>query len=166
MITIKEIQSLQKQMTPKSGIVKRICKKYNIDLVDADVDIDSVKMIEPVRRITNRAFVYGDYRIVLGKFDCEEKKTAAFFHELGHIFDNHSYKNKYEQEKYAWEWGMQYAKGCGFYPSKKTVQWCDDQLATYTRHLSHSKEEKRLCPTCATTDMYKHNRRMKKGYKI
>ena len=148
--------------TLNDDLILKLCKKFKMKIIDADNNPIRARKVEPNRRIKNRAFVHGNSGILLGHFDNQEMKFITFLHELGHIFDNNTYLNKYEQEKYAWEWAMNYLKK--HYPqiklSQNTLEWCDKQLETYSKHLLCHKD-KPDCFFCTGKHMYSHRKKHK-----
>lgn len=74
-------------------------------------------------------------RITLGVYDDEERRTASFFHELGHCLAWRSRTNvpatRYDDEVQAWMIGLSLALKEGFTFAPGTLAWCDEQLATY-----------------------------------
>ena len=74
------------------------------------------------------------YQIVLGIYSDEEKRIAAFFHELGHCLDICEGITKYQEEASAWDIGFQLMKEYGVVLSGATHRWCKKRLDGYRKH--------------------------------
>ena len=74
----------------------------------------------------DKSYTIGGEIIVLGMYKDKERKSASFFHELGHII------NESGSEKAAWETGMKLAKSLGITFSSSTWKWIKEQLISYT----------------------------------
>ena len=81
--------------------------------------------------------------IFLGKFDDEELRVVAFFHELGHVLSRDQdnargcFLCRLSEEGMAWEMGLNLATQCGYawatdYDSKQ-LKYARSRFATYFR---------------------------------
>ena len=116
----------QPAQEPVAFDMQSICDKHGITLILDDEHTDN-----------NAGGSAGQDTIMLGRFDDEDLKIVAFFHELGHcLFKpvDSRWMDTLSMEGTAWEVGRQEAAKYGFkwaYDSKE-MQWARKQLNSYT----------------------------------
>jgi len=98
-----------------NNLINIICKRFNIKLYN--VSNQYYRRCIPTNNV-----------IILGEYDNEEYKLAAFFHELGCINAPKKLKNRLGTELAAWHWGIRLARKFGLDFLDDTIEWCERQL--------------------------------------
>jgi len=114
-------------------IIRKVSKNMNLKIIDCIKTCYWEKSGMEKEDYINKSYTCGN-EIILGIYDDLELKLISFFHEVGHIASilfNEEIENKYEQEKLAWDVGLQIAASYGVYFSEKTENWANQQLETY-----------------------------------
>ena len=120
-------------------IIEAVCKDYGLTLVDAAVEgvseLAGVFNIDP-SRLKGQSYCIGGTEIVLGAYESEEIRVAAFFHEVGHILSNLDHNNNnWSQllvESLAWKLGVMLAAKYGLCQWNKEVgEYVMASLASY-----------------------------------
>jgi HD superfamily phosphohydrolase len=92
--------------------------------------------IENIEDLKNNAYVIGDEDIILGLYDDEEVKMAAFFHEVGHTIIKPNFEKLVNNDEMliefqAWIEGLKVAKKYGYKFSDKTFEYILRSLNSY-----------------------------------
>jgi HD superfamily phosphohydrolase len=92
--------------------------------------------IENIEDLKNNAYVIGDEDIILGLYDDEEVKMAAFFHEVGHTIIKPNFEKLVNNDEMliefqAWIEGLKVAKKYGYKFSDKTFEYILRSLKIY-----------------------------------
>ena len=129
------------------SLAKSLCKKYGCKL--KLLNRRNLKSEDPTRfrnkNFRNRAWFYcgtKTRKIVIGLYRNPERKTASFFHELGHVVtvknisDLSTLSRVYyglliEWEKIAWAVGLTMAMKHDIHFSKRTLGRCRKALQNY-----------------------------------
>jgi len=114
---------------------KKIIEKYDINKYE----------------VKNNAFLIEEEIIILGIYDDQHHKNAAFFHEIGHTLVKDSFSKMINEdiqliEYQAWIEGLKVAKKYGETIPKKTFKYILKALNSYYRsalHAYHKKPKKR-----------------------
>ena len=101
--------------------VQKIVEKYEIECVDD---------------LKNNAYVIGDEDIILGLYDDQEVKMAAFFHEVGHTIVKPTFEKLVNNDEMliefqAWIEGLKVAKKYGYKFSDKAFEYILMSLNSY-----------------------------------
>ena len=129
-------------------IIKTVCREWKLKLVDAKL-LDKREFRRLVNRSTgresdfyNKSYICGR-EITMGVYDDEDKRLAAFFHELGHLLVHKKYRRKRAPEQMktlhweieAWNCGIFHAyKKFGIVFNENTIKWAYKQAMTYYKH--------------------------------
>jgi hypothetical protein len=117
--------------------VHKIVEKYEIENIDD---------------LNNNAYVIGDEDIVLGLYDDEEVKMAAFFHELGHTIIKPTFEKLVNNDEMliefqAWIEGLKVAKKYGYNFSDKAFEYILKSLNSYYKDAVNAYIKKiKKCP--------------------
>jgi len=117
-------------------IMKQICKKENIRLIDVNLQ-ENFKYREASDKdyYINRSYYAGNNEIFLGIYDNKEFRFISFFHELGHCLSlkhlNYKYCSQFVYEIEAWHQGLKYARNLGIYFSDEALEWGYKEALTY-----------------------------------
>lgn len=122
-------------------IQKELAEWPWIELIDCAVSDDYIiRSEQPRENFVDCSFAIGGSQIILGIYECQEKRLASFFHELGHmhfiddILLDHVSWNTFWCEIKAWDIGFNLAKRHGIKFSHETLEWAAEQAATYIRY--------------------------------
>lgn len=112
--------------------VQKIVEKYEIENIDD---------------LRNNAYVIGDEDIILGIYDDEELKMAAFFHEIGHTIIKPTFEKLVNNDEMliefqAWIEGLKIAKKYGYTFSDKAFEYILTSLNSYYKDAINAYNKK------------------------
>jgi len=111
--------------------LKKVSEKYDIDKED----------------LKNNAYIIENEDIILGIFDDNDLKTAAFFHEIGHTLVRESFENLVQDDEMlveyqAWIEGLRIAKKYKIEFSNKMLKYILKSVNTYYKTALNSYNKK------------------------
>jgi hypothetical protein len=119
--------------------LKSIAKDFDLKLIyisSKNINkYSKIYGIEP-ETLKNNSYIIGDTEIILGFYEDEDSRNAAFFHEIGHSKVSESYEklvnyNDILIEYQAWIEGIKIAKKYKYKFSERATNYMIDSLKTY-----------------------------------
>jgi hypothetical protein len=133
---------------------KQIANDYNIKVINITKrNIDKYANAYDIEKgdLKNNAYVIGDDEIILGLYDDDDLKFAAFFHEIGHTLVTESFSEmiNYDMmliEYQAWIEGLKVAKKYGYRFKNKTFKYILKSINSYYKDaLGVYNKDNKLC---------------------
>jgi len=117
----------------KKILFKKIAAQVGVTLVDVFYETNYPKSVNMMKEdFVNKSYLIGNKEIILGVYDNEEERTAAFFHELGHILSKEC-SNVIKREKEAWLKGERLANEYGINFTPKMNEYKEISISSYLR---------------------------------
>jgi len=119
--------------------IKQIAMDYNLKIISitkGNIEKYSKKYEIEKNDLKNNAYVINDEDIILGLYEDQEVKRAAFFHELGHTLVTESYEKMVNNDEMliefqAWIEGLKVAKKYKYEFSHKTFRYILKSINSY-----------------------------------